>query len=440
MDITTKIAKLRALYGMNALFSISSSPDKSNSDHSLCSLYQGGLGLPDRDYYFDEDKESKRAKYVEYITTIFRLLGASGVDSRYAEESTCLAAAKAVLAFETQLANAHLTRTASRDPLLTFNKMSVAKLSTMSRPQLSWAEYLSSGVQSDKWINWEAYFAAIGKSAELLGDINVSAVQAITTLSTIISAPKNALALQHYLVFHCLNSFAAHLPAAFGDAQFEFFEKELKGTAQQLPRWKRALQCLEALGDELGQLYVAKYFPADAKQRALEVVEAVRDALRERLLEVDWMSEETRKEAMIKMEKFKVKIGFPDKWLDYSSMHIQRGAHFENVLATRRFAHELELSRMNAPTDKARWFMTPQTVNAYYHPSLNEVVFPAAILQPPFFDAKADAAVQFGSLGAVVGHEMTHGFDDQVKLPLLCLFPQPWCIVLLWNNAYIFQI
>ena len=158
---------------------------------------------------------------------------------------------------------------------------------------------------------------------------------------------------------------------------------------------------------------MTKYFPIEAKKRALEVVELVRDALRERLAEVDWMSNETRVEAMLKMEKFKVKIGFPDKWLDYTKLIILQGEHFKNVMSARRFQFELDLSRMNAATDKARWYMTPQTVNAYYHPSLNEIVFPAAILQPPFFDSKADVAVQFGSLGAVVGHEMTHGFDDQ---------------------------
>ena len=163
----------------------------------------------------------------------------------------------------------------------------------------------------------------------------------------------------------------------------------------------------------MGQLYVTKYFPIEAKQRALEIVELVRDALRERLLEVEWMCDATRIEAMLKMEKFKVKIGFPDKWMDYSTLIIKKDEHFKNVMSARQFQFQLDLSRMNAATDKSRWFMTPQTVNAYYHPSLNEIVFPAAILQPPFFDSNADVAVQFGSLGAVVGHEMTHGFDDQ---------------------------
>ena len=405
-------------------FAAHSSPDKSNSDHSLCALYQGGLGLPDRDYYFDADKAEKRAKYVEYIASLFRLLGASSAAGslpqpelvKYQDDEYCLAVAKAVLVLETRIASTHLTRTASRDPLLTFNKMSVAELAKRSVPPLTWPTYLTYGTRPPVRFDWVEYFHACGKSVEALGDINVASVDAVTGLATILDEYHGSEALMHYLRFHAVNSYAGHLPAAFVDAQFGFFEKELKGTAEQQPRWKRALQSLEsALGEELGQLYVAKYFPSDAKQRALEIVEAVRDALRERLLEVEWMSEETRVEAMRKMEKFKVKIGFPDQWLDYSSMQIVRGQHFENVVAARQYAHALELSRMNAPTDKARWFMTPQTVNAYYHPSLNEIVFPAAILQPPFFDPDADAAVQFGSLGAVVGHEMTHGFDDQVN-------------------------
>ena len=410
-------------YGVQVFFAAHSSPDKSDSNHSLCGLYQGGLGLPDRDYYFDADKTEKREKYLEYVATLFRLLGASVAAGElnqpeleaYRNEEYCISAAVAVLELETNIASMHLTRTEARDPKLTFNKMSVSELTTRSNPNLSWAAYLTTGVPTPRF-NWAQYFAHTGKGVEELGLVNVASTEAICGLPELLMKFADSPTILHYLRFHSINSYANHLPTAYSDAHFAFFEKELKGTEQQLPRWKRALQSLEnALGEELGQLYVAKYFPADAKQRALEVVEAVRDALRERLMEVEWMSEKTREEAMVKMEKFKVKIGFPDHWLDYSSMDITRGKHFQNVVAARQYAHALELSRMNAPTDKSRWFMTPQTVNAYYHPSLNEIVFPAAILQPPFFDPLADAAVQFGSLGAVVGHEMTHGFDDQVS-------------------------
>lgn len=397
-----------------ALFNLYASPDKCNSQHTLCNLTQGGLGMPDRDYYFDGgDKLVKRAKYVEYITTVLSLLGkadAGKLYPQYVDKNQCEKIAHGILAFETQLAATHLTRTESRDPQRTYNKMSIAQLQEKSKPGMSWSAYLTLGCDSTPAFDWFTYFEVLGKPAAPMGDVNVSAVNALTTFPELLKAP----IIPHYLLFHCVNSYALHLPRAFCDAHFEFFEKELKGTSEPLPRWKRALQGLEAaMGEELGKLYVKKYFPSDAKARALEVVESVRDALRLRLHEVAWMSPETRVEALKKMEKFKVKIGFPDKWIDYSSLSMQKGAHLENVVASRQFAVKLDLSRMNNATDLGRWYMTPQTVNAYYHPSLNEIVFPAAILQPPFFDAKADKAVQFGSLGAVVGHEMTHGFDDQ---------------------------
>eukprot|EP01034_Spumella_vulgaris_P023830 gene23830-30105_t len=405
------IAALHSKFRVSALFHIHSSPDKSNSDHSLCSLYQSGLGLPDRDYYFDEDKADKRVKYIEYLVTIFSLLGSKfpEIFPQYVDKSDCEKAAAEVMAFETLLAESHMTRTASRDPLLTFNKMSVNGLIALTQQSVTWEQYLAKGVHATSF-DWNAYFAAIGKPASELGDLNVASKSAIKFFPQLLSNPS----LTHYLHFHAINTFASQVQSEFVDAHFNFYEREMKGTQEQLPRWKRALHGLEAaLGEALGQLYVAKYFAGDAKQRALTVVESVRDALRERLLEVEWMSEETRREALVKMEKFKVKIGFPDQWLDYSTLHVVKGRHLSNVIASRRYDFALELSRMNVLTDKNRWFMTPQTVNAYYHPSLNEIVFPAAILQAPFFDATADLAVQYGSLGSVVGHEMTHGFDDE---------------------------
>ena len=402
------MAELHAEYGVGVLFALYSSPDKSNSVHSIGSLYQSGLGLPDKDYYIDADKAEKRERYVEYAAKLFALLGAGGV-AEYTTESQCNAAATALLEFEIQLASCHLTRTAARDPQLTYNKMSINDLNRRSKSHpITWSQYLSTGLPPP--FDWKKYFAAVGKDEVAMGEINVATVDAITSVASMLESPF----LPHYLAFHVANSFATNLGSAFVDLHFEFFDQYLKGTAVQQPRWKTALGKLEsALGDELGKLYVAKHFSGDAKPTALRIVESVRDALRVRLGEVDWMSESTRKAALIKMEKFKVKIGFPDKWLDYSTMNVVVGNHIGNVLEARQYGHRLELSRMNAPTDTDRWFMTPQTVNAYYHPSLNEIVFPAAILQPPFFDPAADLAVQYGSLGAVVGHEMTHGFDDQ---------------------------
>lgn len=400
---------------MPVFFNLYSAPDKTNSDHSICSIHQAGLGMPDRDYYLDADKVEKRQKYVSYIRDVLFLLGQNGINGEiFHNGEKCEIIAKEILEFEKGLAMLHLTRTQSRDPKLTYNKMSVSELSSKSmlRP-LEWNKYLSTGVNPKHKFDWSLYFQLIGKPVALLGDVNVASVNAVTQFGQYLDSD----ILRNYMLFHVINSFAPHLSPDFVQAHFLFHEKELKGTAEILPRWKRGLQSLESsLGDALGKLYVAKHFPLQAKTRALEVVEAVRDSLRERLLEVAWMSNQSKTEAIKKMERFRVKIGYPDVWRDYSKLMINRSDHISNIIESRTFDFCIELGRMNAPTDKERWFMTPQTVNAYYHPSLNEIVFPAAILQPPFFDAVADEAVQYGSLGAVVGHEMTHGFDDQVIL------------------------
>ena len=404
-----RIGELHGKYGVRVLFSLYSSPDKKNSEHSIATVSQSGLGLPDRDYYFDEDKADKREKYIGYISKLFALLYKGNPSYEcYSTPAKCLLAAREVMLMETAFASAFLTRTACRDPELTYNKMSIVDLKALTRSEPSWRSYLARGAPND--LQWDEYFETIGKPSQEMGEVNVGMVDAIKRMNVVVNHPS----LEHYLVFHCLNSYAPHLTREFVETHFNFHEKELKGTAEQRPRWKRALEALEdAMGFALGVSYVNQYFAGDAKIRALRVVESVKHALRQRLSEVDWMGESTKKEAFLKMEKFRVKIGFPDKWVDYSALDIIQGKHLENVARGREFNFNLDLSRMNAPTDRDRWFMTPQTVNAYYHPSLNEIVFPAAILQPPFFDPDADEAVNFGSMGAVVGHEMTHGFDDQ---------------------------
>jgi len=259
----------------------------------------------------------------------------------------------------------------------------------------------------------------IGKPCDILGEINVSSKELLSKFVNVLLLRKNSdsnssnsnrrNAVVHYAMFHVLNNIAPHLSSSFVQIHFNFHETILKGTSMILPRWKRGLQTLEtALGEALGKLYAAQYFTANMKDQALQIVQEVKQALRERIEEVTWMSTATKQAAFRKMEQFAVKIGYPDHWKDYSTLlpQISSENHVQNILASRAFDFALEITRMNAPTDKTRWFMTPQTVNAYYHPSLNEIVFPAAILQPPFFDPEADLAVQFGSLGAVVGHEM----------------------------------
>lgn len=422
------IAALHSQYGVNGFFALGSMPDKANSELTIASLYQSGLGLPDRDYYFDADKKEKRSKYVEYIASLFDLLkdsltkqSNSSISSPYVSQLKKLDSktlAEKVLAFETELASHHLTRTACRDPNLTYNKLSfndVIALSKQHTAEITWQHYLTYGIHPHVAFDWKDYFNLIGKSPVDLGDIiNLQAKHYLVHLPKILN--ENADILPYYSIFHVLNSYAPHLSSRWVNAHFLFHEKELKGTSDLLVRWKRGLQALEsALGEALGKLYVQRHFPTEYKQKALDVVYSVRDALQQRLTEIPWMSAETKTEAFLKMNKFKVKIGYPDHWKDYSHLNIYKDQHVANVIASRSFEFQVDLRRMNAPTDKARWFMTPQTVNAYFHPSLNEIVFPAAILQPPFFDAEADVAVQFGSLGAVVGHEMTHGYDDQVR-------------------------
>lgn len=384
------VTTLHKLYGLSVLFSKYSSPDKSDANHSLLTLTQGGLGLPDRDYYFDEDKADKRDKYVKYIENILTKLPEA---SRPSDPSD--AAAK-VYEMEVQLAKAHWTKTVMRDPEKTFNKMSIRDVQKHTGDVLDF--------------DWQRYFAQL--IMRDVGDVNVATPEYIKKAIDILIS-SDISTLQTYLTFHVVNGLAPHLSKDIVELHFNFYEKELKGTAEQKPRWKQALAAIEdSLGEAMGQLYTVKHFNEDAKKRAVTVVENVRDALKERLGEVDWMSESTRAEAMNKMSGFKVKIGYPNKWIDYSTLNIEAGKHVENVLAGRKFNLELDMSRVNKETDRERWFMTPQTVNAYYHPSLNEIVFPAAILQPPFFDPDADEPVNYGSLGAVVGHEMTHGFDD----------------------------
>ena len=296
---------------------------------------------------------------------------------------------------ETTLAQSHLTKTEMRDPETTYNKMSVAKLSALCKGA----------------VDWKAFFdAAAFKQPK---SVNVNSPTALAVASRCLADASDA-ELRAYLRWHTAKSYSAHLPKAFVLADFEFYAKALSGQRELKPRWKRAMSMVEsALGEAVGQLYVARFFGDDAKVRALAVVETVREALEARLKEVPWMEESTRAKALEKMSGFGVKIGFPDKWIDYTSLEVVAGDHLGNVQRARAFEHRRAMAYADAPTDKTRWLMLPQQINAYYHPNLNEIVFPAAILQPPFFDATADDAVNYGSFGAVVGHEMTHGFDDQ---------------------------
>lgn len=398
------LGKMANKYGICPFFSVGASPDNMNSEHSIAELAQGGLGLPDRDYYFDEDKQDKRDAYEKCIANFLTLLieDSSTVDDSILENNAELA--KKVFALEKDMAEAHMTRIENRDPHETCNKMSMKELTEdLCQDKFDFATY---------FLNYS------GKaSVDEVGDINVRNTKAITSATEIASSADHDTLLA-YTKWKVMASCAPYLSSKFVNAHFEFFEKTLSGTSELKPRWKRAMAFTEtALGEALGKLYCEKYFDDASKQQALDIVEKVRQSLEQRLKEVDWIkADSTREQALKKMEHFRVKIGYPDEWIDYEPLKIDDGDNFlEMVLKARSFANFLENKEMNAPTDRNKWFMTPQTINAYYHPNLNEIVFPAAILQPPFFDKDADLAVNFGAMGAVVGHEMTHGFDDQGK-------------------------
>ena len=366
--LATSIGRLLSQFGMAAFFAIGASPDNANSDHSLCQVYQGGLGLPDRDYYFDADKEDKRAAYRKHVALMLTLLEDAQAT---VPTGANVAAAEAIYRLELQLAEAHMTKTENRDPNATYNPMTVSELTERCGGG-------DGGGGGGGGFDFASYFAAAtggAKSAEELGKINVRNTKAIEKMAEVATSADGEVVHQ-YLRWHAVNKFAAYLSKPFVDADFNFYEKELAGTAEIKPRWKRAMAFTEsALGEVLGKLYCAKYFDESSKSQALQIVETVRQALEDRLEEVDFIqSDATREEALKKMSRFRVKIGYPDKWIDYSSLKIEEEDSFLSmVFKARVFDHMRDVEEMNAPTDREKWFMTPQTINAYYHPSLNEI-------------------------------------------------------------------
>jgi len=396
----TNLGKMALTYGTSPFFSIGAGPDKKNSEHSIAQVAQGGIKLPDRDYYFDEDKEEKRVAYKKTMALLLTLLEDSSATEPLDD---AIATAEKVYELEKSLAEAHMTKTENRDPHETYNKMTMEELNQ---------------VGDDKF-DFSAYFQSVtgGMSVEEIGDLCLRNVKALKRAAEVASNTDSST-LCAYFRWLSVASCAPYLSSPFVNAHFDFYEKTLSGTSEIKPRWKRAMSWLEgALGEALGKLYCAQFFDEECKDKALGIIEQVRQSLEDRLKEVDWMkSESTRSNALKKMGKFGLKIGFPDKWLDYSSLVIEEGDDFLSMIfKAREFDNREEIKEINSPTDQLKWFMTPQTVNAYYHPNLNEIVFPAAILQHPFFDKHADDAVNYGSMGAVIGHEMTHGFDDKGK-------------------------
>lgn len=376
------------LRGVGVLFSIGSGQDFKDSEQVIGQVFQGGLGLPDRDYYTNDDERSKkiREQYVEHLQKMLQLSG-------YPEEKA-KASATRIMELETSLAEASMKNTDMRDPDKIYHKMTVAKLDD-SMSNFSWKSYLDElGHPSIKEIN-------VGQPDFL---------KAVDGLLTTVSMDD----WKDYFKVHLIDGVAPYLAAKFDNENFDFYGKILTGKKEQLPRWKRVISTVDRyMGEESGKLYVEENFTPEAKDKALHLVDTMKDVLREDIKQLDWMDEDTKKNAISKLESFRTKIGYPDVWRDYSKLEINRDSYVGNVLRGEEFELHRQLDKIGKPVDRNEWFMSPQTVNAYYSPELNEIVFPAGILQPPIFDPEADDAVNLGAMGMIIGHEMTHGFDDQ---------------------------
>ncbi len=386
-DVVTYIAMMQRK-GMTPLFNFFAEADQRNSTMEIANLYQGGLGLPDVDYYLNDDESSKKLRdaYLDHITKMFIL---KGDGKKQAEKKAAL-----VMDIETKLAEISFTRVEMRDPVKNYNKMSLDGLEKTSPD-----------------FNWPLYFKSLG--LENPGDINVGQIKFFKGISDLLQ-DVDMETWKAYLTWNLLDVSASYLSDDFVKQNFEFYGKILSGQQEIQPRWKRVLGVVSnGLGEALGQLYVEEYFPASSKERMVTLVNNLRDAFGKRIKKLDWMSDETKVKAQEKLNAITVKIGYPDKWKDYTALQITPDSYFSNVMAAREFQFNYDLNKIGKPVDKTEWGMTPQTVNAYYNPSNNEIVFPAAILQPPFFNPDADDAVNYGAIGVVIGHEMTHGFDDQ---------------------------
>ncbi|PIX32580.1 MAG: peptidase M13 [Bacteroidetes bacterium CG_4_8_14_3_um_filter_31_14] len=387
-DLINKIAKLHTIQ-VYPVFYIYGNQDDKNSKMVIGQIMQGGIGLPDRDYYLSNDKQSKilRKEYVKYIVNLLSLSG------KY-KENEVEKIANNIMKIETQLAKASMTRVEMRDPQKLYHKMNLAELQKLSPD-----------------FDWGLYFNLIGKPD--IKEINVNQPDFIKEIGKM----TNSISIndwKDYLSFHLLNSFAPYLSNDFEKVHFGFYGTILSGKTKMKDRWKRIVEATSGmLGEAVGKIYVEKYFPAESKTRMLELVKNLKATLKEHIQALTWMTPETKVKAVEKLETINLKIGYPDKWRDYSKLIISKQPYVLNVISAENFEFKRKISEIDKPVERAKWDMTPQTVNAYYNPNMNEIVFPAAILQPPFFNKDADDAVNYGGIGAVIGHEMTHGFDDQ---------------------------
>lgn len=377
--------------GIGQVFAFYIAPDDKNVTKQMCQFMQGGLGMPGREYYFDKDERTTKVRdaYKHYIPAMLMLMGD---DSVTAEKE-----AAGIYKLELALAGASMTRVEMRDPYKLYNKYNTDGLGKLT-----------------PGINWKTVFANLkvnGEDSMIVGQPKFFTELAKQLKATPIDVWKK------YMKFHLVNDMAPFLSNSFDSTRFNFYGKVIRGQKAQKPRWKRILQVIDGSeGELLGQLYVDKYFKPEAKKRMLEMVNNLQQTYAERIQKLDWMSDSTKKKAQAKLNAFMKKIGYPDKWKDYSALTIVNDNFVKNILTSSQWEYNYQLAKLGKPVDRSEWGMTPPTVNAYYNPAFNEIVFPAGILQYPFFDENADDAVNYGGIGAVIGHEMTHGFDDQGRL------------------------
>jgi len=382
--------KMAALMGRThggfgaSIFDIAVSEDLQNPDRNSAYIVQGGTGLPDRDYYLDAAFAEQKAAYEIYISKVLSLAGWPGAEKAAAD----------IVAFETRLAEQHWTAVQSRQIDMIYNPATVAELMAAA-PGFDW----------DAWADG----AGVADVPTLIAANNT----AFPGMARVYSETP-AHTLQSWQAFHIIDQAAPYLASAFVEAEFDFYGRTLDGTPENRPRWERGVELVDdSLGEVLGREYVARHFPAESKTQMEVLVDNLRRAMTARIEGLEWMGSETRQQALYKMSRFGVKIGYPERWRSYDNLRLEAGDLYGNVNRTSAFDWAYNLEKLNKPVDPLEWGMTPQTVNAYYNPPRNEIVFPAAILQAPFFDPNADPAVNYGGIGAVIGHEITHGFDDQ---------------------------
>ena len=386
-DVSKMVATLHK-EGMAPFFALFVDADEKNSAMNIVQLYQAGIGMGDRDYYLLEDEGSAKMRdaYRAYINKLFTLAGSSPEQAD--------AAVDAVMKIEKAIAEISYGREDLRDSQKNYNKLAYEDFKQIESP-----------------LDWDVYFESMGLAG--LKELDAKQINFYKDMS---EALRNTTVdeQKYYLAFNLLSAAAPYLSDDFVDADFEFYGKVMSGKQEQQPRWKRSLNTVNgAFGEAVGEMYVEKYFPASSKEKMLTLVGNLQTALSERINGLEWMSDTTKAKAQEKLAAFTVKIGYPDKWRDYSGLEIKDDSYWANVRRSNIFDMAYQLADVDKPVDKSRWHMNPQTVNAYYNPTTNEICFPAAILQPPFFNPDADDAVNYGAIGVVIGHEMTHGFDDQ---------------------------